>query len=56
VLGDASSLTSVTPKQPKQGEGGSIYTQRYPSVKAKFDATKCFFFNNDRLEEIALDQ
>ena len=55
MLGDASSLTSVTPKRSKQREGGLIYSQFYASVKEIFDATKCFPFNNDGLEELALD-
>ena len=55
MLGDASSMTSVTPKRSKQREGGLIYSQFYASVKEIFDATKCFLFNNDGLEELALD-
>ena len=55
MLYDASSLTSVTPKRSKQREGGLIYSQFYASVKELSDATKCFPFNNDGMEEMALD-
>ncbi len=55
MLGDASSMTSVTPKRSKQREGGLIYSQFYASVKEIIDATKCFPFSNDGLEELALD-
>ena len=55
MLYEASSLTSVTPKRSRQREGGLIYSQFYASVKELSDATKCFPFNNDGLEEMALD-
>jgi hypothetical protein len=55
MLYDASSLTSVTPKRSKQREGGLIYSQFYASVKEISDATKCFPFSNNGLEEMALD-
>ena len=55
MLYDACSLTSVTPKQSKLREGGMIYSQFYGSVKEVSDATKCMPFDNDGLEELALD-
>ena len=55
MLREASSLTSVTPKRSKLREGGIIYTQFYGSVKEVSDATKCMPFDNDGLEELALD-
>jgi hypothetical protein len=55
MLYDASSLTSVTPKASKLREGGIIYSQFYGSVKEVADATKCKPFDNDGLEELALD-
>ncbi len=55
MLYDASSLTSVTPRRSKLRVGGLIYTQLYNSVKEISDATKCYPFANDGLEELALD-
>ena len=55
MLYEASSLTSVTPKRSKLRDGGLIYSQFYSSVKEVSDATKCFPFENDGLEELALD-
>ena len=55
MLYDASSLTSVTPKQSKLRKGGLIYSQFYGSVKEMVDASKCKPFDNDALEEMALD-
>ena len=55
MLYEASSLTSVTPKPSKLRQGGMIYTQFYGSVKEISDATKCKPFDNDGLEELALD-
>ena len=56
MLFEATSLTSVPPKRSKQHEGGLRYTQMYPSVKEISDATKCFPFTNDGMEEMALDR
>ena len=55
MLYDACSLTSVTPKRSIQREGGLVYTQVYSPVKGWYDATKCFPFSNDGMEEMALD-
>ena len=55
MLYDASSLTSVTPKKSRLRQGGLIYSQFYGSVKEMTDASKCKPFDNDALEEMALD-
>jgi hypothetical protein len=55
MLYDASSLTSVTPKQSVYRRGGLIYSQFYGSIKEMTDAVKCKPFDNDALEELALD-
>lgn len=55
MLYDAGSLTSVSPKKSKQRQGGLIYTQFYSSVKEIYDASKCFPFTNDNMEEMVLD-
>ena len=55
MLYDASSLTSVTLKESKQRKGGLIYSHFYGSVKEMVDASKCKPFDNDALEEMALD-
>lgn len=55
MLYDSCSLTSVTPRKSQQREGGLIYSQFYASVKEITDATKCFPFSNDGMEEMALD-
>lgn len=55
MLYDATSLTSVTPKTSKLQAGGIIYSHFYGSVKEISDAAKCKPFNNDGLEEMALD-
>lgn len=55
MLYEAASLTSVAPKHSKLREGGLVYSQFYGSVKEVSDATKCFPFENDGLEELALD-
>ena len=55
MLCEASSLTSVMPKWFKLQEGGIIYIQFYDSVKEVSDATKYMLFDNDELEELALD-
>jgi hypothetical protein len=55
MLYEASSLTSVTPKRSKSREAGMIDTQFYGSVKEISDVTKCKLFDNDGLEELALD-
>lgn len=55
MLRDACSLTSLTPKQSRLREGGLIYSQFYSSVKEVIDAAKSFPFQNEGLEELALD-
>jgi hypothetical protein len=55
MLHDAGSLTSVAPKQSKHWKGGLVYSQFYSSAKELYDATKCFPFSNDAMEELALD-
>lgn len=55
MLYEACSLTSETPKQSKLREAGLLYSQFYASVKELFDASKCKPFDNDGLEEMALD-
>ena len=55
MLYDAGSLTSVAPKKSKHRQGGLVYSQFYSSVKELYDATKCFPFANDAMEELALD-
>jgi len=55
MLHKAYALTSVTPKRSRLREGGLIYSQFYGSVKEISDASKCFPFDNDGLEEMALD-
>jgi len=47
--------SSVTPKGSKYRQGGLIYSQFYGSVKEVTDASKCIPFENDGLEELALD-
>lgn len=55
MLADAGSLTSVTPRKSAHHRGGLLYSQLYASVKEIVDATKCFPFTNDGMEELALD-
>jgi hypothetical protein len=55
MLRDACSLTSLTPKRSRFREGGLIYSQFYSSVKEVIDAAKSYPFQNDGLEEMALD-
>lgn len=55
MLYEAYSLTSVTPKRSRLREGVLIYSQFYGSVNEVSDAIKCKPFDNDRLEELALD-
>lgn len=55
MLHDACTLTSVTPKKSKLRSGGLIYSQFYASCKEVWDASKLMPFENDGLEELALD-
>ena len=55
MLYDASSLTSVTPRLSQLRKGGLIYSQFYGSVKEITDVAKYMPFDNDGLEDMALD-
>ena len=55
MLQEAGSLTSVPPKTSELYKGGVQYFQLYGSVKEVWDAAKCMPFDNDGLEELALD-
>ena len=55
MLHDAASLTSVTPKQSRLRRGGLIYTRCTDRSRRFSDATECMPFDNDGLEELALD-
>lgn len=55
MLRDACTLTSLTPKRSRLREGGLVYSQLYNSVKEMTDAAKSFPFQNEGLEELALD-
>jgi hypothetical protein len=55
MLYDTSNLTSVSPKRSKQHQGGLIYSQFYSSTKEMYDANKTYPFQNDAMEELALD-
>lgn len=55
MLFDSGSLTSIPPKSSQLYQGGVRYLQVYGSVKEIYDAAKCFPFDNDGLEEMALD-
>ena len=54
MLYEACSLTSVSPRRSKLRHGGLIYSQFYGSIKEVADASKCFPFSNDGLEELAV--
>ncbi len=55
MLRDACNLTSLTPRRSRLHQGGLIYSQFYSSVKEVIDAAKSYPFQNDGLEEMALD-
>jgi len=55
MLRDACSLTSLTPRRSRLREGGLMYSQFYHSAKEMVDAAKSYPFQNDGLEELALD-
>ena len=55
MLHEASTVTSVPPKHSRLYGGGVRYVQLYGSVKEVWDAAKCQPFDNDGLEEMALD-
>jgi hypothetical protein len=55
MLRDAAGLTSLAPKRSWLRAGGLIYSQCYASVKEVIDAAKSYPFQNDGLEELALD-
>lgn len=55
LLRDACNLTSIAPKTSKLYRGGLIYSQFYGSIKELSDAANQFPFQNDGLEELAMD-
>jgi hypothetical protein len=55
MLHDAATVTSVPPKNSRLYGGGVRYLQLYGSVKEVWDAAKSKPFDNDGLEEMALD-
>lgn len=55
MLSDAANLTSITPRKSTHREAGLIYSQFYGSVKESIDAAKTYPFQNEGLEEMALD-
>ena len=55
MLYDACSLTSETPKRSILREAGLLYSQFYGSVKELSYASNCKPFDNDGLEDLALD-
>ena len=55
MLYEASSLTSVTPKLLKLKKSGLIYSQFYGLIKKITNASKCKPFDNNALEEMALN-
>ena len=55
MLHEVSSLSSCTPRRSKLREGGLIYSQFYGSVKEISDASKRIPFDNEGLEELAID-
>jgi hypothetical protein len=55
MLDDAAGVTSVPPKRSRLYQGGIRYIQLYSSAKEIFDASKQIPFENDGLEEMALD-
>ncbi|KIW19427.1 hypothetical protein PV08_03722 [Exophiala spinifera] len=55
MLHEVATMTSVPPKHTRLYGGGIRYLQLYGSVKEVWDAAKCKPFDNDGLEEMALD-
>lgn len=55
MLNDVCTLTSAPPITSQLYKGGLMYSQFYNSVKETVDAAKVFPFQNDGLEELALD-
>jgi hypothetical protein len=55
TMRDAMSQTFFTARQGQECQDGLIYTQFYNLIKAPFDTAKRFVFNNDALENLALD-
>jgi hypothetical protein len=55
MLHEAATMTSVPPKHSRLYGGGVRYLQLYGSVKEVWDAAKSKPFDNDGLEEMALD-
>ncbi|KIW84607.1 hypothetical protein Z517_03857 [Fonsecaea pedrosoi CBS 271.37] len=55
MLRDAVSVTSIPPKRSRLYRGGIHYIQNYNSVKEVFNANKRMPFDNDAVEELAVD-
>jgi len=55
MLRDAANLTSLTKRRSQLRRGGLVYSQFYGSVKETIDAAKTYPFQNEAIEEIALD-
>lgn len=55
MLHDAANCTSAPPQKSELFQGGLVYMQFYSSVKEVIDAAKQYPFQNDSIEEMALD-
>lgn len=55
TLRDTGSQTIAAAPSSQAFQDGYIYSQFYNAVKTPFDAAKVYIFNNDSLENIALD-
>ncbi|MBE7180212.1 MAG: hypothetical protein INR71_03220 [Terriglobus roseus] len=56
MLHEGCNLTSAAPKKSALRRGGLVYSQFYGSHKELFDSRKIFPFENDGLEELAIDR
>lgn len=55
TLRDAGSQTITAAHSSKQFKAGLVYSQFYNLIKTPFDTTKIYLFQNENLENIALD-
>jgi hypothetical protein len=55
TFGDAGAMTISSPVDSCAYKTGLIYSQFYGLIKISFDAAKVYIFNNEALENIALD-
>ncbi|KFY09998.1 hypothetical protein V491_07848 [Pseudogymnoascus sp. VKM F-3775] len=55
TMRDTMSLTMFTTPQGKEARDGLIYSQFYRLIKTPFDSTKVYVFDNDSVENLALD-